>query len=381
MLYDPANMTYVKSLDGIRALAVLVIMFFHLRFIEIGWIGVQVFFVLSGYLITAILMHDREQQSLGPYLARFYWRRTLRIFPLYYGYLLAITIARFWWDIAPSFERLWPYLYGYGMNFANCCRGDPGPAGWFVHFWSLAIEEQFYLVWPWLVFFVPKRTFWRLTVFLVIATPLVRFAAVMTGSHTAGLILQSPVNQLDAFGIGAVVAQLPASTAGSERRWFGVALGVTLAVGLATGLVFDLPLTTLGFPPEDATPLQSLWRFTLINVTAALLILASVRGRPVTRLLEHTVLVRMGRVSYGMYVFHFPLILASYYVPVLWRVHTESALALPLALVYVLWVWAVAEMSYFLFERRFLALKDRAPFGWSRARSLPAVGDPRLPSR
>ena len=88
-------MKHVPSLDGIRAVSILIVIGFHLGFLGFGWAGVQIFFVLSGYLITGILVADREQYSLTPYLKRFYWRRSLRIFPVYYGYLAVAALAHY----------------------------------------------------------------------------------------------------------------------------------------------------------------------------------------------------------------------------------------------------------------------------------------------
>ena len=100
---------YIRSLDGLRAVAILLVMLFHFFFIlEIGWIGVQIFFVLSGFLITTILLKSKEH-SFTSYVKRFYWRRALRIFPLYYFYLLAVT-GIYWLTKTPeSFPQKSPF--------------------------------------------------------------------------------------------------------------------------------------------------------------------------------------------------------------------------------------------------------------------------------
>jgi peptidoglycan/LPS O-acetylase OafA/YrhL len=362
-------MTYVKSLDGVRCLAVLLVILLHLRYIGFGWVGVQIFFVLSGYLITAILLHDRERLSLGPYLGRFYWRRTLRIFPLYYAYLVAITVARLRWDIAPSFSRLWPYLYGYGMNFADLNAADPGPAGWFVHFWTLAIEEQFYLVWPWLVFYTSRQTFRRFTVVLIFAAPLIRFALFDATSGLWHLVKVSPLTEVDAFAAGALIAMAPPTAMRHARRWLALCLGVILVLGCWTMFVHDLPYRTLGLPQTPVDRLQVIWRNSLLNLTSALVVLECIRGRPIFRLFEHPLLVRIGRVSYGIYVLHFPMIIGWYHLPFLWRIQTHSFIALPITVLFLGVVWLAAESSYWLIEGRFIALKNRMPFHRRPARA------------
>ena len=136
-------MKYLKSLDGVRSLAVLLVMLFHFGYFPAGWIGVQIFFTLSGYLITRILLESRED-SLSTYLRRFYWRRSLRIFPLLYAYLLICWAVFSFSGIPSSFGSDWPWLFTFTANFGRMRTSDIGES--FVHIWSLAVEEQFYLV-------------------------------------------------------------------------------------------------------------------------------------------------------------------------------------------------------------------------------------------
>src|ERR1041384_7535009 len=96
-------MKYIKSLDGIRGIAILVVILFHFGYLPFGWMGVQIFFTLSGFLITSILISDRDGPFL-PYIGRFYWRRTVRIFPLYYFFLALITVLFFATEYPRSFS-------------------------------------------------------------------------------------------------------------------------------------------------------------------------------------------------------------------------------------------------------------------------------------
>ena len=153
-------MNAIKNLDGVRGIAILLVVLFHLPMqpgwggalgltLPFGWMGVQLFFVLSGFLITRILISSKEQ-PFGAYLRRLYVRRVLRIFPLYYGFLLALGAVYLATALPEPLERYWPYLATFTWNWT---RAD---AAWeesnrFVHLWSLSVEEQFYLVWPALV--------------------------------------------------------------------------------------------------------------------------------------------------------------------------------------------------------------------------------------
>src|SRR5438552_3870358 len=110
-------MKYNKSLDGLRGIAILLVILYHFGYLGAGWAGVQIFFVLSGYLITSILCAEKEQ-PIGFYLKRFYWRRSLRIFPLYFGCLLVLSLVYAVSGKPPLFANRWQYLFTYTYNYA-----------------------------------------------------------------------------------------------------------------------------------------------------------------------------------------------------------------------------------------------------------------------
>ena len=186
-----ANRAYFPALDGVRALAFLMVFAQHYLGMPWGWAGVDVFFVLSGFLITGILYDSRDQ----PHRVRnFYIRRTLRIFPLYYGLmallLLSYPLFRWQWTWAwlvwpayvGNFARgIHPYVYGSPLEMLADFQPLSGTIRGFRlylgHFWSLCVEEQFYLFWPWIVFWVRDR---RKLIFIclacVVICPLMRVA-------------------------------------------------------------------------------------------------------------------------------------------------------------------------------------------------------------
>ena len=157
------NKNNIPALDGIRGLAVLLVLLFHLSFhanlggfessyfqklFGCGWAGVDLFFVLSGFLITGILVESTNEKF---YFLRFYWRRTLRVFPLYFGTLLT-SLFVFPWIHYPSHlftgsEAAVPYFFSYVYNLYFVFHTD-SPLAYLGPAWSLAIEEQFYLIWP-----------------------------------------------------------------------------------------------------------------------------------------------------------------------------------------------------------------------------------------
>lgn len=172
-------MKYVPQLDGLRAIAILFVMVFHLGVFPLGWVGVPLFFVLSGYLITTILVADRSK-SLRDFLARFYWRRTVRIFPLYYLYVLIIAVAAILFGYS---------LNGYGWflaylgNYQIALSQDVPAGGLVAHLWSLAVEEQFYLIWPFVVFF--SRRVWPWALAAIVAAPLFREVVLQSAGNAA----------------------------------------------------------------------------------------------------------------------------------------------------------------------------------------------------
>jgi peptidoglycan/LPS O-acetylase OafA/YrhL len=168
----PENRAFYPALDGLRAIAFLMVFCVHYIYMPWGWAGVDVFFVLSGFLITGILFDSLDD----PHRVRnFYMRRTLRIFPLYYGLMLLLLPFSYgqlsWsWLVWPAYlgnyARFWGH-YAFDSPLYNLANLQPTAkiaihgthqARLFLgHFWSLCVEEQFYLIWPWIVFWIRDR--------------------------------------------------------------------------------------------------------------------------------------------------------------------------------------------------------------------------------
>ena len=185
----PANSNYFPALDGLRAVAFLMVFFTHYSGLPWGFTGVNAFFVLSGFLITGILFDTRDEPRR---VHNFYVRRTLRIFPLYYGVILLVVLSypllhwrwNWYWLVWPAYlgNFAWfCYPFLHGPQLAMLADAQPfseahqGVRLFFGHFWSLCVEEQFYLFWPWIVFSIKDRVkLMRICVAFLLICPILR---------------------------------------------------------------------------------------------------------------------------------------------------------------------------------------------------------------
>lgn len=357
-------MRYVPALDGVRCYAVLMVALYHFHNFAAGWIGVQVFFVLSGFLITAILL-DAKDRHADNYFKRFYWRRTLRIFPLYFAYLAIAAVS---WNLsgAPAaFGDLWPWLVTYTSNFSRMGLFDKGTE-FFVHFWSLGVEEQFYLIWPLTVFLLSRQNMRRLVIALLIAVPIMRFglgewlfSIGMPAERVARIVGVFTLSQFDAFAAGALLALTPLE--GFKRAHLAAIGAIALWLVAGAAMLATIPPRTPGFSIDTlghhATTINyyHVWGPTLTNLVSASVILAAVNGY-FRLLLENRVVVHIGKVSYGVYVLHLPM----HYWLVKYVPFSHSSIAgLVIFVLYFTAVVLAATLSYRYFEGPFLRLKER----------------------
>lgn len=365
-----------------RAIAILLVMSLHTGIMHYGWIGVQLFFVLSGYLITGILWREKSREApLSMKFKRFWVRRALRIFPLYFGYLFMLSLAYLCWHFPATYRTYIPYLLTYTYNFTRGFHGwtmDPA----FAHLWSLAIEEQFYLFFPLILFLGSKKFVKILMGAIIVACPLIRWLLFQhyagkgyAGEQLVTIVYWNTLSHLDAFFLGGLIPVL--SLDKLIRKPFLVFLG-SLVLVFVSGLINYLTeaqhnfyLTDLGYAFGHADNYVYVWHYTVLNVLFASVILVLVSSyRPATRgwgrrLLESKWAVRIGKVSYGMYIYHWLLWFFLFEDTIKPQsVPLRASLFIP----YVVIVYLVAAMSYRFYEERFIKLKDRFfPTGGSRS--------------
>ena len=356
-------------------MAILLVILFHYGYLGFGWVGVQLFFVLSGYLITSILVSERGR-PLGESLKRFYWRRSLRIVPLYCLYLLALLTTFLFLKVPPALADQWPYLLTYTYNVRHILPDYDG-SQFLIHLWSLSVEEQFYLVWPITVLLLAPRRFKFALIGIVILVPLIRLiAALFLLSHGQPQLFVGTVMytitpfQIDAFATGAIVATFRLEKI-RLRKWL-LYVGLALAVAMGLASQYTSPVVSsdraysLGFPIHLLHHYQYVWGYTVINVLAGLLILGVVGGVGPVGFLKHRIITFIGRISYGIYVYHLGILVIFQRV---FPVPDRSLESLVLFVPYLLLTVGVSYLSFRIFESRFLQLKDGK---FHRSKGLPA---------
>jgi peptidoglycan/LPS O-acetylase OafA/YrhL len=365
----------VPALDGVRGVAILLVLVAHFRLVSMstaadhlynttalaGYSGVDLFFVLSGFLITGILL-DAKQGTAAGYFRNFYARRALRILPLYYGIVAALTLV--WPHVHPrtqvmaamQHDQLWYWLHATNI-LAAISHGAPLPYAT-GHFWSLAVEEQFYLVWPFVVWFSDDRRLLRICVACVVLAFALRLALVSRVDVWA--IYGLPVTRMDTLTIGAALAVLARAPDGLTRyRGLAVRLGIPAAVVWAT-------LYVVSSSWQAADPAFRTVGYTAAAVMYGCVIIAVLTMPAIGVAIGHPMLRFFGKYSYGMYVFHMPLMLfiGPIYAAA-WAVPPLLGSRLPSQLVFlVLGVAAtslVAMVSWYGYEQHFLALKRFFP--------------------
>lgn len=280
----PAAGQRLAPLDGLRGIAILLVLLFHFfsldpakastvvvvadRYLRLGWAGVNLFFVLSGFLITGILLDSKA----GPhYFRNFYARRVLRIFPLYYGYLFAaLTLGRVFSYYGSATLRLEAlhqvWLWTYTSNLFEALRRQD--LQFFRHFWSLAVEEQFYLFWPLVVFLLPRRALAWFSVGGVLTGVSARiFLKLASGDGFAGLQLFMTPCHVDALSLGA----LAAIALRTERAWRLAVKGARVAFPLLLAAICVL-IGKNGQPSEVQAFPAHLSINSMVNLCSASLI-------------------------------------------------------------------------------------------------------------
>jgi peptidoglycan/LPS O-acetylase OafA/YrhL len=382
---------HMVVLDGVRGVAIGMVLCVHfigdspaytafgkamVKLANYGIWGVDLFFVLSGFLITGLLYDSKRSAR---YFRDFYVRRTLRIFPLYYGVLIVLFV------VLPALPSPYPaglsecarhqaWLWLYVSNaYLAIHRGWVLP--YVGHFWSLAVEEQFYLLWPIVVLSFGRRSLLGICVAVSVLALGLRGVLAFRGDDSVAQLVLTPC-RLDALCIGGFLA-LAVRSVGLER--------VGRMARSSLGPLFGLVLFVSGWHAlrGSFTSVVLPLRGTLIALTFGALLITSLAARVgslLSRLLRGRVICFLGTRSYGIYVFHGVI---AYWMGehmavlgALTKTMGSDAAMVVEAIAGVAVSILAAAASYELLEKHFLRLKDRLAPSLASARPMVAL-DPR----
>ncbi len=285
-------MKRIRQLDGIRALAILAVFAHHAFQIKLLWMGVDLFFILSGFLITGVLL-DAKQRRLGHYFSHFYSRRARRIVA---PYLLTLIVMSLFFGLV--WTRNW-YWYIGAANFLQPLH-IPHPAA-FDPFWSLAVEEQFYLIWPFAVYFLSKRHLGMFALGLVLLAPCMR--GLMHFSAHWPIYMLTPF-RMDLLASGALLCVAFRNRREKIARW-GTSAGLLLG---GIGLVGLVALWHFGITTGGNTRIGNVMIYECTLLVCLGIMLWALSGYKVSVLCWKP-LTYIGEISYTMYLIHFGVLI------------------------------------------------------------------------
>ena len=370
---EQPSLGYIPALDGVRGIAICAVLFVHSypmvtatlpqatalmisQVADVGAFGVDLFFVLSGFLITGILVDTRSSPN---YFRNFYARRFLRLFPLYYAYLavVALLLPPFHALLRTSMADYTGNWWWYILYFCNWKPGNAAGDPWLGHFWSLAVEEQFYLVWPAIVLFLSRRYLTVCCGVLALLSFCLRVA--WAHDHTAwNVIYRLTITRLDTLALGALAA-----LAVRSQRWRPLCEQYAGVLTLAGMAAFAIVGATTGSFSWSKEPMQTIGALTAAVGFAGLVLCAALyRSGPLYRFLLSPVLTAYGKYSYGIYVYHI-VILAHCGWVASWIMHRSPSNGRPVvailaAVVANVVTFFVARTSYQFFEKPILSYKN-----------------------
>lgn len=357
---------YIPELDGVRGLAILLVVIFHAFMLAVvpmkglipmlasyGFAGVDLFFVLSGFLITGILLDAKGQPD---YFKKFYTKRALRIWPLYY-LLIVITFAAIPFIAARAQVEMGDLsvlrnhsVWIYVLLLQNLYYPVGGPT-LLLMTWSLAIEEQFYLIWPWVVLLFDRKWLIWIAAAVLMLSPVTRFAALHRGVGVSTIYFMTWY-RLDGLAFGALIALYRASAFCEARR-------TSMAALIALGIGVPASYWLLSADPPSFVAM----RFSMLALASAGLVMFAVwcyeTGSRLGRPLRAAWLKYTGRVSYCLYLVHQPIyyFLGGRYARRIVNGRVGPAIAI-MFLGFAISL-AVATVSWFGFESQILKLKSR----------------------
>lgn len=356
--------TRVPELDALRGLACLVILIYHFkpRAMPFGWAAVDMFFVLSGYLITGIILKYRDSKG---FLLNFYARRGLRIWPIYYLTVFAIAVLGPFLPKPTNLAGLLNYLT-YTQNIQLYWSGQvPEFSPYLSHLWTLAIEEQFYILWPALVCLIGVKRVVPLALVVALSSALAR-----ARGYDSWLLLA----RADGFALGGVLAALVSgrreTAIGRLRLIKGFSILALISLVFLAVVIARGGLPSFGRPPKGAA-------FSVLALNALFLAIVGLvvlnAGKPGLRWLRNRRLCRVGTISYGLYMYHFIVLMLVGDIA-----HAMGRRGKPfwMDVLMMLLTFALARLSWQFIEEPLLNLKNRFAYPKPHEGLIPAPLSP-----
>ena len=343
---------YFPQLDGFRAIAVILVLLVHSGFFlfNAGWIGVPIFFVLSGFLITRILLNAKTSQH---YFRAFYSRRILRIFPIYY-LVLFFCLA---WGITMKSNVSQFYYYVFYMQSFTISHNVQPPFcnGLMGHTWSLSVEELFYLVWPAVIYFFSRKQLISLCVLLSLFSFSYKIIQIFYGTEQTALL--SGAGNLDCLMAGSFlslyVCSGQRSFAQTQRKWLILILVLTLS--LIGAQYFQFP-TKILFLCKILLSVSTAW----LSFFVILFFVSKQQHSPeISRFFSNRVLIYIGKISYGLYLYHMLIyrFISSCLFHYKMSLDPIFELFLKISITFL-----VSVISWHLIEKPLLSLKERLTY-------------------
>jgi peptidoglycan/LPS O-acetylase OafA/YrhL len=393
-----SSTSYLPEVDSLRAYAMTMVVAMHCGLLPFGWMGVWLFFVISGFAVTTSILGARKREpGWGRLTYHFYLRRCLRIWPVYFLYIglcstFLIVVGR-----SIALENV-PYLSTFTFNLWMIFR-DPGSAtiwGGFEHLWTISVEQTFYVFYPFVFLLRTRRRIAYALAALIVAAPLVRWgwSAWTAGfgwnpEHLAFAVYAFAPAHFDAFALGSLIALFRPELA-LRRDWMIAAFAGAGALTLAyVGYYAALGVARVGAISPDALRNvvsgflygqgREVFCYWVPSALGAALLIGLVCGQPACRrLCAPPALQAIGRVSYGGYLFHVPVIMALMtFLPALQG--GSVAMRLTLFACTFAGTVAVAGLSFVGFEQRFLSSGRRLRIGAPQGGAVmapPLAGEP-----
>lgn len=366
-------MKHYPALDGFRCFALLLVMISHFGYCGFGWIGVSMFFVLSGFLITGILLESKEKSS-KKFFRNFYVRRALRIFPAYYLYLILLSVLLL---LAGKRSLIAPYLFSlitYIFNLTSMILPDSNINLTISNFWSLCIEEHFYLIWPLIIYYFRRKQLIVIIGVICVLSPIIRYfiCEVMTALNYKPIdagrgVYFFTLSHFDAMALGAAIKVF-----NLEKRvrlpfaCLTAVILIALLLGMvserASGMSLRDTLWSLGYPFASIANYKHVWSYTVISIVSVFLIISLVtacqsRGASfLQKLFQKSFFMYVGRISYGAYIWHGLVIVVMQKIISYEKYSLKGFICF---LFYVALTLILADLSYRLFEKQFLKYKSR----------------------